>query len=94
MALPLLSLFWKSAFLAMEAQQVMALRMIRLAQGGAPAEREMRLMMSEKIKAATQTAVKSTLAMARGNGGLSIASDTVRSYRTRVRKNRRRLSAS
>lgn len=39
-------------FSAMEAQQVIWLRTLRIAKGGKPAEREAKRMISEKIKAA------------------------------------------
>ncbi|MCX5517352.1 hypothetical protein OSH10_02790 [Kaistia defluvii] len=70
--------------LAFESQQVVLLRMIKLAAGGANAQREAELMMREKVLAATQ----SSLRMA---GGASLDS-VVRSYRQKVRANARRLS--
>ena len=71
------------AMLALESQQVIALRMLRLAAGGAGAQREARRMVSEKIVAAAG-------ANARLMTGASPGS-VVRSYRKKVRANARRL---
>ncbi len=87
------SLFLKYAFLAVEAQQVIALRMMRLAAGGALAERELQRMMSEKAWAASQAGVDAAISMASGKSSTAIAHNAIRGYRTRVRKNRRRLTA-
>ena len=67
-----------------EAQVVMALRMMRLAGGGAIAQAEATRMVTEKGAALMEAA--STLAM----GGS--AQKVVRGYRTRVRANKRRLT--
>ena len=88
----ILSLFTTSAFLAMEAQQVIWLRMIRVAAGGPGADRELARMSSEKIKAATELGTAAALAAWGGKSGESIASNAIRGYRTRVRANKRRLT--
>jgi hypothetical protein len=77
--------------MGMEATIVIGLRMIKLAGGGAEAEREARLMVGEKIE--TGIAFQ-RLAAARGPGSTweGAASSALRHMRTRVRANRRRLS--
>jgi hypothetical protein len=75
-----------AALLSAEAQSVIALRMMRLARGGKIAEREARRMVTEKGVAFAEAA--STLA----TGGSM--NKVVRRVRSRVAKNRRRLSRS
>jgi len=70
--------------LAAESQQVIALRMMKLAAGGKGAEAETQLMLSEKMTAATQAGVK----LMAGGSSDSVVSD----YRRKVRANIRRLS--
>ena len=70
--------------LAAESQQVMWLRTMRLAAGGAKAQNEAHRMASEKIWAAGQEGGRLFL-------GASSAS-VVKRYRKRVRANARRLS--
>ena len=70
--------------LAVELQQVMWLRMLKLSAGGARAHDEAHLMASEKFVAATQAA---------GRLMLGDSPDRVVSrYRSKVRANARRLS--
>jgi len=87
-----LSLALKSALLFAEAQQVIWLRMIRLAAGGAPAERELRRMLFEKLQASADLAMTFAAAMAVGKPMSTGADRAVRSLRARVKKNRRRLA--
>jgi len=77
-------LFLEMSMLAFEAQQVIWLRAIKLAAGGAAAKREAMLMISEKT-AANQNAL---LKAATGTAPKGI----VRGYRRKVRANARRLS--
>jgi hypothetical protein len=72
------------ARLAMEAQQVIGLRLLRIAAGGAAAQAEITRMMTEKAFASAEA--MTTVAM----GGS--ARKVVRRYRTRVKANARRLS--
>jgi hypothetical protein len=77
--------YWANvAMLAAESQYTIWLRMMKMATGGAEAQNEARLMVSEKIKAARE---------ATGNlacGGT--ANSVVQAYRMKVRANSRRLS--
>ena len=78
-------------WLALEAQQVIALRLMKLAQGGPAAAKEAHLMVAEKVKAASVAAGLATTAAVRGgkDGG---ADAVLRMLRRRVRANRKRLS--
>jgi hypothetical protein len=77
--------FWYGAtMLSLEAQRVIALRMMKLAMGGSTAQAEAARMMTEKI--AESMAVAATLL--RGGTGHAI----VAQVRRRVRSNSRRLS--
>jgi len=70
--------------LAMEANQVVGLRMMKLMQGGKRARREAELMVSEKMDAALQTG----LSLVAGASGEQI----IRWYRRRVAANAKRLA--
>jgi hypothetical protein len=70
--------------LALEAQRVMALRMTRMTSGGARAQAEAQLMVTEKILAAMRTWPMFWL---RGSPSKALGH-----YRSRVRANERRLS--
>ena len=78
------------AWLAVEAQQVIALRLMKLAAGGPAAKREARRMVAEKVDAGAKVAGLTAAALARGapDGGAGAA---VRLLRSRVRANRKRL---
>lgn len=77
-------LFVEMSMLALEAQQAIWLRSLKIAGGGRAAKREAKLMVKEKVSAA-QTAV---LKAAAGSGPVGIT----RGYRRKVRANVRRLS--
>jgi len=70
--------------LAAESQAVIALRLMKLAAGGAAAEAETQLMLSEKMTAATEAGAK----LMAGGSSDSIVSD----YRKKVRANITRLT--
>jgi hypothetical protein len=70
--------------LAGEAQQVIWLRTMKLALGGAKAEREAKLMVSEKIASAQIETLKFMM-----GGSLET---TTKNVRRKVRANRKRLS--
>jgi hypothetical protein len=77
--------FWyQAAMLSFESHRVMSLRMMKFAGGGAQAQTEANLMMTEKISEAM--AVTATLL--RGGTGQAV----VAQVRRRVRSNSRRLS--
>ena len=69
--------------LALESQQVIALRMAKLAMGGLGAQREAERMVSEKADAAMETGIH----LASGGAPHKV----VKSYRRKVQANRDRL---
>lgn len=69
--------------LTLEAQQVIAMRMMKLSLGGTKGAKEARRMVSEKIFAAGEAGFK----FAKGGSGHSV----VKHYRRKVRANHRRL---
>ncbi|ADG09551.1 hypothetical protein B7G68_05375 [Caulobacter segnis] len=88
---PWTSLAFDSWALGMEASAVIGLRMMKLAAGGAAAQAEAQLMVSEKV------ATSVTLPMLAATGqlgatGPAIASGSLAHLRRKVRANRRRLS--
>ncbi len=87
-----MSLFMHSAFLAMEAQEVIGLRMLRIAAGGKAADHEMERMVSEKMQAAAQIGAAAAISAVTGKSAHAIASSAVSGYRKKVRANHRRLS--
>ncbi len=87
---PWLDVF-RLAQLGVEAQTVIALRMAKLALGGAPAKKEARRMVSEKIAAFAEAQRGVVQDIATGKAGQA-AGNVVARYRRKVRANRRRLS--
>jgi len=80
------SLFADAAILSIVAQQVVALRLLKLAAGGAAAHGEAVRMTTEKMNAAIEAA----MIMATGGSPTKV----LRRYKTRVKANSRRLSRS
>jgi len=83
----------QGAWLAMEAQQVITLRLMKFAMGGLAATQEAHLMMAEKVDATTKAAGLVAAAVACGtfDGGVGAV---VRMLRQEVQANRRRLRSS
>ena len=77
-------MFNSLAILAVEANHVVGVRMMKLMRGGRGARREAKLMISEKIDAAAKAGA-SLMAGASGD-------EIVRQYRKRVAANAKRLS--
>jgi hypothetical protein len=87
-----LSLSMSAMQLGIEAQTVIALRMMKIAAGGAAAEAEVQRMISEKSQAALDTQLQ--IGKSAMSGRLDLApARAVALYRRRVRANRRRLSS-
>ncbi|HVO14021.1 MAG TPA: hypothetical protein VMV26_02360 [Alphaproteobacteria bacterium] len=91
MANPWLTLTFTLWRLGVEAQAVMALRLMRLAAGGATAQSEAVRMVSEKGVAAAQAGLTAAALAATGGTPVVIGRKVVSGYRKRVRANRRRL---
>ncbi|GAC1338004.1 MAG: hypothetical protein NVSMB18_03760 [Acetobacteraceae bacterium] len=77
--------------LAMEAQHVVALRLMKIAQGGPAAASESRLMITEKLAASGVAAGLVWAASLRGAPDFG-ADTVVRMLRKRVQANRKRLA--
>src|ERR1700727_2998621 len=84
----------QAALLNFEAQGVMALRMMRLAAGGARGRSEAQRMVTEKIAARTEAQAAAASAAITGGDGHRVAKKVLGIYRKRVRGNRRRLTRS
>jgi hypothetical protein len=81
----------QAALLSFEAQGVMALRMMRLAAGGARGRSEAQRMITEKIAALTEAQAAAAAAAMTGRNDHRAAKKVMDVYQKRVRGNRRRL---
>jgi len=79
-------------YLAMEAQQVIALRLMKFAMGGSAAAQEAQLMVTEKMRATVEALGMVASAMACGTLA-GVADAVVRMLYQEVQANRRRLQA-
>lgn len=77
--------------LGAEASSVIALRTLKLAAGGAAADAEAKLMVSEKITAAMALSQQAILGQL-GTSMPGVGTKAVASYRRKVRANQRRLT--
>jgi len=78
-------------FLSLESSNVIALRLLRLALGGARAKTESRKMVDEKLAALLQLQWK-LLTGSLGLTAVEITRGSLQHYRTAVRRNRTRLA--
>ncbi len=82
---------FQGALLAFESQQVIAMRLAKISQGGPDAPREAELMVSEKL--ATMAASGQMMMQAALGGKHDLGADEIiQLYRRKVRANRRRLA--
>jgi hypothetical protein len=82
----------QAARMRWEAQTVMLLRGLRMAQGGAKARAEAQRMITEKVAALAEAQVAATVATLKGRKKHRVAKKALGVYAGRVRRNRRRLS--
>jgi hypothetical protein len=82
----------QAAVTGFEAQSVMALRVMRLATGGARAKSEAGRMITEKVMALGEAQSAAARAAIKGDKSHRAATKVLRVYKRRVRKNRRRLT--
>ena len=75
-----------------EAQTVMLLRGLRMAQGGAKARAEAQRMVTEKVAALAESQDAATVATLKGSKKHRVAKKALGVYAGRVRRNRRRLA--
>lgn len=89
---PWLALTYKTIQLGLDAQNVVALRLMRLAAGGARGQNEARRMVTEKIAASVEAQAIAGLGIVTGHKDTVVADKVLRVLRKRVRANKRRLS--
>jgi hypothetical protein len=89
---PWLALSLNAVQLGIEAQSVIALRMLRFASGGARMEAEASRMVTEKVAAAVEAQTATVLAAVSGRPQHVVANKALNVFKKRVRANRRRLS--
>jgi hypothetical protein len=82
----------KAVRMGVEAQSVIALRMLRMAAGGTRAEAEASRMVTEKVAAAAEAQVVATVAAIGGKPQHVGANKALKVFKKRVAANRRRLS--
>ncbi|HTJ90376.1 MAG TPA: hypothetical protein VL356_09400 [Acidocella sp.] len=83
----------QGAMLAFEAQQVVGLRLAKMAQGGPAMGHEAALMLTEKLETLTESGQLMVQAALGGKEDLG-AADVMQLYRSKVRANRRRLAGA
>lgn len=89
---PWIALTLRTFQLGLEAQSVIALRMIRLASGDARGQAELNRMVIEKFAAIVEAQAAATTALMNGHKDHVVARRALTVYRKRVRENKRRLS--
>jgi hypothetical protein len=82
----------QTAMLAFDAQRVIALRLMRIAAGGASARSEVTRMVTEKAQALGEAQAVAAVGSVTGRSPRQIAKKVTRVYRKRIRANRRRLT--
>jgi hypothetical protein len=80
------------ARLGLEAQHVIALRMMRMVSGDTRSKTEMRRMVTEKAAAVVASQMSAGAALVSGKSLRTAGKRAITPYRRRVRANRRRLS--
>ncbi len=89
---PWLAMSFKTVQLGLDAQNVIALRMMRLASGGAREKSEMNRMVIEKGTAIVEAQVAAATAVMTGSKDHVVDGKALNVFRKRVRANKRRLS--
>jgi hypothetical protein len=84
---------WTDAWqVGLDAQQVIAMRLVRISAGGAAADAECRRMVSEKVTAAVAAQAAAAAALVGGKGPGKAATAALAPVKRAVRANHRRLS--
>lgn len=89
---PWFALTFKTIQLGFDAQSVIALRMMRLASGGAGSKAEMSRMATEKASAIAESQIAAAAAVMTGRQDHVVAGKVLNVLGKRVRANKRRLS--
>jgi hypothetical protein len=84
--------WFRAAEFAYQTQSVVAMRLMKIAEGGPAAAVETQLMVAEKVAALAASQTAAALAIAAGSSPAMIASKAFLPMRTKVRANHRRLS--
>jgi hypothetical protein len=87
-----LALSSQAMMLGLEAQRVIALRMLRIAGGGAHGQAEAERMMTEKLAAFGEAQAAAVTGAIEGHSSHRIGAKVLNVYAKRVRGNRRRLA--
>jgi hypothetical protein len=88
----MLALSLKAVQMGVEAQSVIALRMLRLATGGARMEAEAARMVTEKVAATAEAQAAPAISALSGRSPHVVANKVLRVVKKRVRANKRRRS--
>jgi hypothetical protein len=89
---PWFALTFKTVQLGLDAQSVIAFRMMRLACGGAKTKAEMSRTVTEKVAAVAEARVAATAAVIAGRKDHVVAGKALNVFRKRVKANKQRLS--
>ncbi len=89
---PWAGMAFQSTMLAIEAQQVIAMRLTKMALGGPDVQKEAELMVSEKLETMAEGSRMMMMAALGGQSDMG-ADKVVQLYRRKVRANKRRLGA-
>src|SRR4051794_2502919 len=89
---PWLALTFQAARLTWEAQGAMALRLMKLAGGGAPTRAEANGMSAEKVRAPAETQPVAATSMRKGRNGAPTGKKVSNTSKEKVRAKERRLS--
>jgi hypothetical protein len=84
--------YFRAAQVGWDANVVVAMRLMRLAVGGALAQREAQMMVAEKVAAIAEAQAAATTKMLMGAGMAAAAKSASAVYQRKVRANRRRLT--
>lgn len=84
-----MDLAWQSARMAFDAQTVIALRLAKIAAGGAAGQAEANLMVTEKLRALGESQMIALTSIGTSDGG---AAKITRLYQQKLAANRKRLS--
>lgn len=88
---PWLAVTFKAMRLGFDAQNIIALRMMRFAAGGVRGQNEARRMVTEKIAAVVEAQTRAVSSIITGHKDSVVAGKVIRVLRKRVRANKRRL---
>jgi hypothetical protein len=89
---PWFALSLKAMQMGMEAQSVIALRVLRLASGGPRMEAEATRMVTEKVAASAEAQAVAAVATISGHPRHVVATKAFKVFKKRVRANKRRLT--